>query len=135
MKIVISNPPNFEKILKAGLNPGKRTIFTYGDTIYNPNANYIDPALMKHEETHSKQQRYDPEEWWNEYLTNKYFRVISEVEAYRVQYREMEKLMKDELSRFLQIIAEDLSGETYGNILSFQQAKERIENASNKNTK
>lgn len=128
MRVLHENPPILKSILEAGLKPGGNTVFTYGDVIYNPNGGKIDQTLMKHEETHSKQQGNDPKGWWKRYLADVDFRLEQEVEAYRVQYQEAKKLIRDrnKLFNFLIMIAKDLSGELYGNALSFQDAMEKI---------
>ena len=131
MKILQANPSNLHKILKAGLKPSNKTIFTYGDTIYNPSGEDIGPLLMKHEETHSRQQGNDPEEWWAKYLESTDFRLEQELEAYQSQYRAAKSIVRDrnKLFNFLKALATDLSGEMYGNVLTFQDAITKIKNA------
>jgi len=134
MKILQGNPPNLDKIIKAGLKPDPdKTVFTYGDTIYNPGKGIIDPLLMKHEEIHSRQQGNDPDGWWDRYLKDINFRLAQELEAYGIQYKEAEKIIKDRngLSKLLRLLANDLSGEMYGKILTFQEAIIKIKNAEN----
>ena len=131
MKILITNPPNLEKILSAGLSPDlRKTVFTFGDTIYNPGGNLISQALLKHEETHSKQQGDDPNGWWDKYLKDTHFRLNQEIEAYQIQYKELKKLVKDKNKLFtlLRLLAKDLSGEMYKNLLSLEEAQDKIKN-------
>ena len=98
--------------------------FTYGDTIFNPSGNPIDASLMAHEATHQVQQGDEPEKWWDRYLTDKQFRFEQELQAYRVQYKTMQQMMKDRnrLAKLLVNIASDLSGSLYGNMCTLQEA-------------
>ena len=128
MKIVKEYPPNIDKIReKFKLHEG--VIFTYGDTIYNPDGGFIDRALEIHEETHTKQQGNNIEEWWDKYLTDDEFRLSQEVEAYRNKYKKMKSNIKDvnKLNFRLDLIAKDLASEMYGSIVSYEEAKSLIE--------
>lgn len=124
MKIINDFPPNIEQI-RAKFKLHKGIVFTYGDILYNPDRSYIDVALIVHEETHMKQQSYSPEEWWNKYLVDPSFRLSQELEAYRNQYMKLKKNIKDpfKLGQRIDKLAQDLSGDIYGNLLSFNEAK------------
>lgn len=125
MKIVQGFPPNIEEIRKV-LKPSLTTIFTYGDTCYCPITTQIPENVMVHEETHEKQQK-DPKAWWERYLKDADFRLSQELPAYRNQYQwQKNRLGRDKAIFLLKAIAEDLSGEMYGNIISFQKAFEMI---------
>lgn len=127
MKIVQNFPPNIEAI-KSKFNLHKGVIFTYGDTIYNPDNGDIDEPLLTHEQTHFVQQGTDPKFWWEMYLNDPEFRYRQELEAYRHQYRKFCQLRKDrnERNRFLTRIAQDLSSEIYGNLCTFNEAMREI---------
>lgn len=127
MKIVYEQPPIRDELGKVFRLPDT-AIFTFGDTIYNPGRNPIDPFLMAHEEAHSRQQKDDPSGWWQRYLADIPFRVSQETEAYRVQYRAAKKVIKDknQLFNFAKRLAEDLSGEQYGSVISFSSALRQI---------
>lgn len=124
MKIVLDYPPNYEAISKTFNLEGKKPVFTFGNLIYNPHNGIIDRFLMAHEEVHAKQQGENPKEWWDKYLVDPSFRVSQEAEAYQMQYREARKLIKDknQLAKFLHIIASDFSSSMYGSVLSYQEA-------------
>ena len=128
MKIIKDYPPNYEEITKTfTLHEG--IIFTYGDTIYNPDDGPIDELLIAHEETHQKQQlAWGIERWWAKYLENKEFRTNQELMAYRVQYREAKRILKDRERLFLYLrkMAVSLSGEMYGNLMSLEEATQAI---------
>ena len=128
MKVIYEYPPNIEKIKKVLSIPESGVVFTYGDTIYNPSKGTIDELLEKHEEVHMKQQT-DPEEWWSRYLTDITFRASQELEAYRAQYKEAKKVIKDRniLFKYLKLLAKDFSSEQYGNPMSFEQAIKEIQ--------
>lgn len=128
MKIVPTFPPNIDKIVEHIGNPPMTAVFTYGDTIYNPSNGVVDSYLITHEETHQKQQGEVPEEWWSKYYTDKQFRLDQELEAYRNQYRHFCRNKKDpnKEAKFLEFIAFHLSSEMYGNIITKEEAKERI---------
>ena len=127
MRIVVSEPPNIERLKKVFDFEGKKPIFTFGDTIYNPHGTPLADHIIIHEEVHQKQQK-DPNEWWEKYLTDKEFRLSQEVEAYREQYKYAVKYIKDKntLAKFLHALSADLSSPMYGNIISYQEAKNKI---------
>lgn len=128
MKIVKDFPPNIEKI-RATFKLHQGIVFTYGDTLYNPDGGFIDRALEIHEETHTKQQGDNPEAWWDRYFIDKDFRLSQEIEAYKNQYKKMKSNIKDpnKLAYRLNIIAKDLSSEMYGNIITYEEAKSLLE--------
>lgn len=129
MKIVKDYPPNIEQIKKV-LEPAKGALFTYGDTLYCPtNPELIDIPLMAHEETHSRQQEVmGVDKWWGKYLEDVDFRLSQEIEAYKVQYREAKKFIKDRnvLSDFLRNLASALSSPMYGGVVGVSEAMRLI---------
>lgn len=131
MKIVRAFPPNYDEICRHFDIRGRNTIiFAYGDTLYNPGGGTIDECLMKHEETHERQQAaMGVKEWWAKYLIDAQFRLSQEVEAYRNQYAHSLKVMARPGRRFLlKTISKDLSGPMYGNIVTQEQAEALIKN-------
>lgn len=125
MKIVKEYPPNYDEIAKK-FTLHKGIVFTYGNILYNPDWGYIDEALIKHEETHMRQQaEIGVEKWWELYLLFADFRCSQEVEAYQNQYREIKKTVKDrnKLDKALRWLAMQLSHEMYGNVMTFQEAR------------
>ena len=127
MDIRYENPPFINEVNEIFRLP-EGVIFTFGDIIFNPSHAPIDGALMKHEELHSQQQGADPQRWWKRYLKDKDFRLSQEAAAYQIQYRELKKIVKDrnKLHTYLIILSKDLSGEMYGNAMTFQEAYEAI---------
>jgi hypothetical protein len=112
---------------KFGVNWSKGVIITYGDTVY---CKYdLGQDKIVHESTHIKQQeKIDKDEWWNKYLEDKDFRLSQEVEAYRNEAKFIRKSIKDRNSqaRLLHQIYIDLSSSIYGNICTFNEAKNFI---------
>lgn len=126
MKIVKSNPPNYDKIAKK-FDLTESVVFTYGDKLYVPNGEEIPLHLMVHEEVHEEQQGDDPEAWWDRYLEDPDFRLQQEVEAYRKQYKVVRKITtKKQATDFLNRVAKDLSGKIYGNVVDYKTARQLI---------
>lgn len=108
------------------------TFWTYGDTIYNPGGHEIPDHTVAHEEQHSRQQEAlegGKDAWWKEYLSNPRFRLEQEAEAYSVQYKYYRKFNGDRnyRSRFLNMIANQLSSPLYQLAVTQLQAKAIIE--------
>lgn len=128
MKIVVAYPPNIEKI-KAVVTVNEMTIFTYGDTIYNPGGHEpFPPELLAHEEVHERQQGQDPEVWWDKYLSDVNFRLSQEIEAYRAQYKKFRHLTTNKKARneLADRLAKDLASPLYGNIIDYYTARQKI---------
>ena len=120
MKIIESYPPNIKEI-RDNFNVTGLTIYAYGDTIYNPSGELISKPLLEHERIHSKQQ-INPEEWWIKYLKDDTFRLEQEIEAFQRQYRVAKSINKRQSHEYLKELAENLSGDLYGNILTYFEA-------------
>ena len=133
MKILYEYPPNIDKIREV-FPLHKGVIFTYGDTIYNPDKGKITSELIKHEETHEKQQGNNIDEWWNKYLNDKKFRLEQEIEAYRNQYKYiLENYNRQMRKLLLKDIAKHLSSAMYGYLISEEDATEIIKKVVNDN--
>lgn len=142
MKIVIDKPPIYDAIVANGMHPHARTIFTYGDTIYNPGNVDIVDHLIEHEQTHYDQQMRPlaPQDrttshmadaadaWWGRYLIDPYFRIEQEVEAYANQYAYICATVRDRNRRhkILWDLATSLSGPMYGSVISHFDAMHMI---------
>lgn len=131
MKIIEKNPPNIEDIKKYFPHYEKhQPLFCYGDTIYNPFKLEVAKDLEVHEEVHSKQQGEFPDVWYYKYFNDLQFRLEQEKEAYGEQYKFIKGL---DMSRNLkdwkkEKMAEALSGELYGNLISYVEAERLIRN-------
>lgn len=126
MKIAYDYPPNYAELKKVfKLEGHENVIFTYGDTLYIPagEGTVIDKPLMKHEETHSRQQKeMGVQWWWDRFLSEPNFRMEQEIEAYRNQYAAMGDLPLQQRQAYVTHMAKDLSSEIYGNIMKFEDA-------------
>lgn len=101
-----STPPNFAEVAKQ-FPLTNDTVFTYGETLHNPNAVPIDNPLFMHENTHAKRQAaYEggAQAWWARYLTDEQFRYDEEVVAYAAQAREYYKTHRDRNARATYVI-------------------------------
>ena len=124
-----SYPPNIEDIKKVfDLSNRPHVVFTYGNFLYIPSGIEAPEHLIVHEKVHVKQQGSDPKKWWDKYLVDKEFRLSQELEAYRDQYKFIRQGIKDrnQLFRFLRMLALDLSSEIYGSVISYQEALSKI---------
>lgn len=130
MKIIEDFPPNYTLIQTVFSNCEKyKALFCYGDTIYNPFKVKVTPDLEVHEQTHSKRQGNNPDEWWMKYLSNPQFRLEEEIIAYGTQYALARKVAHRKMSDWVkEKCAQSLSGELYGNIISYGEAESKIRN-------
>jgi hypothetical protein len=109
-----------------------KAIFAWGDTIYNPAGASISHPLLLHELVHADQQRNHPqgvEGWWELYLQSDKFRLEQEIPAHRMEYKtfcEMKKEGRNERRLYLKSIVSRLSGPLYGNLMTFEKAKQVI---------
>lgn len=124
INIRVENPPNIEDIKKV-FTINDTTVFCYKDVLYNPNNCPLDIPIMEHETMHSRQQGDDPAGWWKKYLEDPVFRLEQEVDAFSVQYIVQCKFIKnrDKRALNLQRLATTLSGNVYGNIITYEDAK------------
>ncbi len=130
MEIIKDVPPNFKTIcahFPFVAEHFKDIVFTFGETLYSPGGHDIPDHLMVHEQTHSLQQRVmGIDNWWVKYLVDDSFRLDQEVEAYARQYKFFKNKHSRQTKQFLNKIAKDLSSKMYGNLCSFERAKELI---------
>lgn len=106
---------------KFGVDINNNVVFTYGDTIHARCS--ISPDLLVHEQVHmAQQENIGKDRWWKTYLIDEKFRLDQEVKAYREQYKYVKGNNREFNFRFLDRIAKDLSGSTYGNIISYKEA-------------
>ena len=135
MLIKFEKPPHnlYQRIREAGMPFNEEaTIFTYGDTVYNPKRLPIPEHLQMHEQTHSKQQGSNPMNWWERYLFDPYFRIEQEAEAYGQQYRFICRNAKDRnvRNRILMDLAVMLASPMYGSVVTTTPAMKMIKDAS-----
>jgi len=121
MLIQETYPPNIEEIKKL-FKITSLTIYAYGDTIYNPSGLNINKPLLEHELVHIKQQNNNPKEWWIKYLQDIDFRLNQEVQAFQRQYRVAKGINKSQSHEYLKELASNLSGELYGELITYFEA-------------
>lgn len=129
MEIVFEQPPFIDKARNVFRLP-EGVVFTFGNKIYNPSKRRIDEHLYAHEAHHSEQQGENPMEWWARYLKDPAFRASQEIPAYQLQYQSAKKISKDrnKLHAYLVLLAKDLSGEMYSDLMTFNEALDAIKN-------
>lgn len=122
MKYSDQKPPNWDKLVHLFGADWKHTIVTYGDTFHACRRPTED--LEVHEAVHSRQQGADPAAWWERYYKDAEFRFEQELEAYREQYKFMQKNTRDRnlLLRMRDRLARDLSSPLYGKCVKFEDA-------------
>jgi len=109
MKIVHEKPPNYN-LIKDYFPLKEGTIYTYGDTIYNPSSKEIPDDIIFHEEIHRQQQGKHPDAWWTRYIIDKDFRLEQELQAYSAQYELIKKIYPNNLvKQALEELANNLS--------------------------
>lgn len=99
------------------------TIFAWDKVIYTNNQ--LPNHLIVHERTHHEQQtRYGLEEWLRQYLHDDKFRLRMELEAYIHQLVVVSD--RNHKLRLRQECARNLSSELYGNIISYEDAFNKL---------
>ncbi len=147
MEIIKDYPPNYALICSV-LKPNREAVFAYGNRIYNPSGRDIAPDIEHHEEVHMRQQGDNPDAWYARYVTEPAFRLSQELEAYGEQYifarNHIEQAAADAdkegkvlaagktqlLEWALEGMAMALSGQEYGNLISYGAARSKIRNYS-----
>lgn len=132
MKISKQYPPNYNDIyVRFPAVEVLKPIFCYGDTIYNPFDVVITPDLEVHEAVHMRQQGELPDVWWYKYFTDDTFRLQQELEAYGEQYAFIKPHMRGKMLEWgLDNMASALSGELYGRLMTYGEARSKIRNYS-----
>lgn len=129
MRIVNQFPPNIDVIEAVFGKTRKGALFCYGDIIYYPGGGQrISAELHVHEAVHTKQQGKDIEGWWEKYLASPEFRLAEEIPAHQAEYKYIagSSLGKGVKLSYLRAIARRLSGDFYGNIIGYREAKKLV---------
>lgn len=118
-------PPNIEDILRV-FPITSNTVFTYGTDVYTQGQGELPEYILAHEAVHVQQQS-NPKEWWDRYLIDAHFRLEQELEAFGEQYKWMVEHFPSRMHKpVLFDLANQLCGETYGHLMSFQEAENKI---------
>ena len=104
-------------------------VMVWGDTVYGTTK--LPSHLIKHEKVHIRQCKGSKLRgliWWARYVFSAEFRLNQETEPHQKQYQHYCRKVKNETKReeFLNQIAGFLSGKTYKNMISFENAKKLI---------
>jgi hypothetical protein len=128
MTVVRAYPPIYAQIQKAFPHiRGTEVVFCWGEKIFNPSGKHVEEHVVIHELVHRKQQGNDPEAWWLRYISDAKFRLEQEVPAYAAQYAYAKPMLNVKGQRiFLETIAEQLSGDMYGGMITFAKAESMI---------
>lgn len=136
LTIKVAQPPIWEEAHKHFTIDDERTVYTYGDTLYNPGNTDVDIFLYTHEQTHQRQQAAvgGPEDWWRMYFADPNFRQDQELEAYREQYRLYCEHVHDREKRFRYRfqLGQFLSSKMYSAGITHNEACERIKKGISK---
>ena len=129
--VLNSKPAIFDRCEKEFGISWENTIFAVDPFIHSKFAPTDD--IIEHELVHIKQQRGvgkgGVDHWWNLYFSDSNFRLQNELEAYKHQYNFLKRtipLHREELFRKVHFWASNLSGKTYGNLISLQDAIKEI---------
>jgi hypothetical protein len=136
-QIKVSTQPPEDWILKGvkeqfGVEWGSDIIFTsHGKIRFH--SGRIPEDLYNHELTHILQQGDNKEyqdEWWRKYLEDEKFRLSQEIEAYAVQLAWVKRNDRRRILDVLNFSAKVLSSDVYGNLISQEDARKKILDAS-----
>lgn len=123
-------PPNIEEIKKTFDIKDHEVFFAYYPHIYNPLNVQIPLPIFAHEYVHLERQKdMGVELWWAYYLNDVKFRFEEELLAHREEYKAYSKLLNANRAmrrRALTGIAKRLSGNLYGKMVSYAEARELI---------
>lgn len=124
--IVGQKPPNWNVLVKKFNIKWEETAVTYGNNIYSSKP--ISKNLTVHELVHVRQQRENVGVWWAKYIRSPEFRVQQEIEAYKAQLKYIAQCTKDRnyIAKARAAFVVLLSGEMYGNCISFAEAANRL---------
>lgn len=129
MKVLKAYPPNYPQMTRhfPQIKGKPGILFAYGDTIYNPSNVPLQPWIIAHEEVHGLRQVSDTLAWWDKYLVDAKFRYDEELLAHREEYRVFVERMGDPQGYYLDLVAKRLSSQLYGSIVSYDEAKRKIQ--------
>lgn len=123
MKIVYTQPPNYEEILRH-FTPPRNAVFVYGDTCYCPDGRALGVDVAEHELVHVEQQGKDPAGWWQKFFDDPQFRLEQELQAYRRQYQfaSIHLTDRNKLIVYARGLASDLASPMYHANLTVSEA-------------
>lgn len=130
--IIAKKPPNYDLLVEAFGDLSKyKPVFAYMPNIYNPFNRTLTEDVIKHELIHIRQQGFytSPEIWYNKYISDPFFRLEQETEAYGEQFLYVKTKIRGKFLDWLkEKLAMELSGPAYGNLINYQKAESLIRN-------
>lgn len=128
MKRINKKPPVYDKCKeKFDINWNKGIAFAYDGNIYCKRK--LLKSKIAHEKVHIEQQtEMGVEKWWDKYLEDDKFRLSQEMEAYtgEVIFLMIHERDYKKRDKMLEKILRDFSSSMYGNIISYEAAKQRL---------
>lgn len=135
MQIVTNKPACFERLLEyfgtsydMAAAWEKGIAITYAGVIHSKYTE-IPPDVLIHEEIHIRQQAgIEPMEYVERFLADKDFRRANELEAFQAQAKYLRENVKDrnDLAKRLHFIWLSISSPLYGNMITYEEAKNLI---------
>lgn len=125
--VIHSKPAIFDKCEKEFGILWENTVFAVFPHIHSKFA--LTDDLIEHELVHIQQQSIGVEKWWQIYFDDPPQRLRWELEAYKHQYNFLKRkntLNKAQLFDKVNFWASNLSGKTYGHLISLQDAIKEI---------
>lgn len=124
MRVVCDHPPIFDEINAAFDLRGKKVIFAWGATIFNPNGAVVSPDLVAHEKIHCMRQGNDIEGWWRRYIDEARFRLDEEIPAHCAEYQHLyENGNRQQRRQALKIVSKKLAAPLYGRLIKPNEAR------------
>lgn len=126
--VIHSKPAIFDKCEKVFGISWENTIFAVYPHIHSKYA--LTDDIIEHELVHMQQQLdVGVDKWWKIYFDDRQQRLKWELEAYKVQYQFLKRkntMNKAQLFNKVDFWASNLSGKTYGHLISLQDAIKEI---------
>ena len=122
-------PPNFDKIKATFPMAGASTVYAYGERIFVPSGEEIEPEILAHEMVHCERQlSMGIAEWWDKYMADEQFRLAEEVLAHQVEYSFLRGLYPGACRKkeILDHVAGKLSHPLYGSMCGMKRARELV---------
>lgn len=127
--VIHSKPAIFDQCEKLFGISWENTIFAVYPHIHSKH--YLTDDIIEHELVHMQQQLDfgGVDDWWETYFASTGRRLDWELEAYKHQYQFLKRkntLNKAQLFNKVNFWASNLSGKTYGHLISLQDAIKQI---------
>lgn len=126
LNVVFDYPPIFDEIDAKFHVRGKKVIFCWGNTIYNPMRIGVPPVLIAHEAVHKAQQKDDIVGWWRRYIDDDEFRFQQELPAHVAEYYALKGGSRNERRAALKQTAQRLASPLYGRMITPGKAAKLI---------